>query len=476
MRTFIVAFMVSLIASLILTPLFRNWAIRSNWVDEVGGRKIHTQPIPRVGGIAVLVSAMLPLIALGWWDNDISREFLGDMELIRGSLAGIVIIALVGIYDDLKGVPAVVKLLAQIAAASAAYFAGIHIENFSTPFFFWSDLGFFSYPMTVFWFVLAINAINLIDGMDGLAGSVVGLATGTLFLMCLIEDKVVACLLLISILGGVLGFLRYNLHPASIFLGDTGSMALGFILSVISVHFTQKSSAVFSLVASVLVLGIPIFDLGMAVVRRSLAGRKIFSADQYHIHHILLRKGFSQNQSVGLLVGAAIFFEGLALVHIFIGDKLDAVVLVAAMLAMAGGIRVLGYDKIIFHQRRDSVLDSTQKEGEKAVESIAQFQQREYSSDTVMQALENLCIEHQWECSVHSPHHSVITIHPIYSTQAFHMDGLGREEICIGDTTYTLQWRLDKGRLPIIEKLLMRVVVEHIRHIDWKTMSSDRKI
>ena len=289
MRTILVAFILSLCASLLLTRFFRDWAIRRNWVDDTGGRKIHTQPIPRLGGFAILIATVLPLIALGLWDNDISTAFWSDKELIVGLAGGLGVIAIIGIIDDLKGLPAVVKLGGQITAAAIAYQAGIHIDVLRLPFLDLAHLGWLSMPITIFWFVLSINAVNLIDGMDGLAESVVALAGGTLFFMCLGEDQVVACLILISMLGGVFGFLRYNLNPASIFLGDTGSMSLGFLLATVSVHFSQKSSVVFSLVAALMILGLPIFDLSMAIFRRFLSGKKIFSADQYHIHHLIDR-------------------------------------------------------------------------------------------------------------------------------------------------------------------------------------------
>ena len=160
MRTFIIAFLLSLLTSLLLTPRLRDYAIKLNWVDEVGGRKIHTQPIPRVGGIAVLISTLIPMLSLYLWDNDISRAFWGDVELLLGLAGGLGVIAIVGILDDLKGVSAVVKLGAQVLAASVAYFAGIHIDVLGLPFVGLVQLGWLSYGVTVFWFVLAINAIN----------------------------------------------------------------------------------------------------------------------------------------------------------------------------------------------------------------------------------------------------------------------------------------------------------------------------
>ena len=476
MRTFIVAFILSLTVSLILTPLFRDWAIRFGWVDDVGGRKIHTTPIPRVGGIAILIASIVPLMGLAVWDNDISTQFWGDLELIEGSLAGLAIICLIGIWDDLKGVPAIFKLLAQVAAASAAYAAGIHIDVLSIPFLHVVDLSWLSYPVTIFWFVLAINAINLIDGMDGLAGSVVALAGGTLFLMCLIEDKAVACLILISMLGGIFGFLRYNLHPASIFLGDTGSMSLGFLLSVISVHFTQKSSAVFSLVASILILGLPIFDLGMAIVRRALSGKRIFSADQYHIHHILLRKGFSQNQSVGVLITVAIIFEGLALMHIYTGDQLDALVLLALVVAMGIAVRVLGYHKIIFHQRRDQVLQSVRSHGEAALEMTRQFQPLpsvllEKSSEAISEDLAplvTLCQHLGWELSVVEEDVSVFFIPNQLSEQHSHVQGIGVEILRCHDVIIQIRWLEENARWEVLERSLILVMFEKIRYYPWQ--------
>ena len=170
MRTFIVAFIISLLSSLLMTRLIRDWAIKLNWLDEGGGRKIHKQPIPRLGGVAILMSTLLPLIILGLWDNDISVALWGDKELMLGLAEGLGVIAMVGIIDELRGVPAVVKLGGQILAGVLAYQAGIHIETLSVPFFQLFELGWMSMPITVFWFVLSMNAVNLIDGMDGLAG------------------------------------------------------------------------------------------------------------------------------------------------------------------------------------------------------------------------------------------------------------------------------------------------------------------
>ncbi len=482
MRTFIVAFLLSLLSSLLLTPRLRDWALRLNWVDEVGGRKIHKQPIPRVGGIAVLISTLIPLLSLYSWDNDISRLFWGDSELLYGLSGGLLVIVVVGVLDDLKGVSAIVKLMAQMLAASVAYWAGIHIDVLGLPFVGLVNLGWLSYAITVFWFVLAINAINLIDGMDGLAGSVVSLAAGTLFLMCLIEDKVVACLVLLSMLGGLGGFLRFNINPASIFLGDTGSMSLGFMLSVISVHFTQKSSAVFSLVAALLILGLPIFDLGMAIVRRALSGKRIFSADQYHIHHILLRKGYSQNQSVLLLAIGAIAFEGLAFVHIYLGDSLDAVVLLAVMVGIGVVVRLLGYHKIIFNQRRNSVMEQVQNEGVDALNHMVTLTTRLTSaqqSADAKEALGEMAEVMHWDIRVHSAQTVLFDKTCIQRAQTNHLQGIQTLEVSLSsevDIALTVAWMEEEGVLDVLERSFVQQLVlslqQSVMMMEWKETAS----
>ncbi len=468
MRTFIIAFLLSLLVSLLLTPRLRDWAIKLNWVDKDGGRKIHKQPIPRVGGIAVLISTIAPLLLLFLWNNDISQSFWGDSELISGLLGGLTVIAFVGILDDLKGVSAIFKLMAQIGAASVAYWAGIHIDVLGIPFLEVVHIGWLSYPVTVFWFVLAINAINLIDGMDGLAGSVVSLAGVTLFLMCLIEDKAVACLILLSMLGGLGGFLRYNINPASIFLGDTGSMSLGFILSVISVHFTQKSSAVFSLVAALLILGLPIFDLGMAIIRRTLSGKRIFSADQYHIHHILLRKGYTQNQSVLLLVVGAVTFECLALAHIYVGDRLDAVVLFAVITGLAISVRLLGYDKIIFNQRRSSVLEKVQKDGSKALDTVQKQSASLMNEMNVQKAqviIEQTALAMNWNIVVSQNGNQILSILSVVRGTNNHLEGEQHLKTPLNDSTdISVSWLEEEGGLDVLERAIVLLFISAIKH------------
>ena len=375
MRTYIVAMAISLVVSLFLTPYIRNLALKSGWIDEpVGGRKIHKKAIPRVGGIAILIAMSCPLLGMYIWDNNISMEFREDTPLLQSLLFGSLIIGSVGILDDLFNIRALFKLLAQISAAFVVYCSGIQIEAVNIPFF---SLTFFpewiSLFATVFWITLVINAINLIDGMDGLAGSVVVLAGVSLFVMSLLEGNTLACLLLISLVGSTIGFLVYNLNPASVFLGDTGSMFLGFILALTAVHSSQKSYTLFSMVGAIMVLGLPIFDLSMAIVRRFLSGKSLFRADQYHIHHILLRKGFTQKQSVLVLFVAALALESLAFMSIYADDRLAAVAILALVPIGFVAMRFLGYNNIISTVRKKKMLDNIEKKAEVRLQRVLRF-------------------------------------------------------------------------------------------------------
>jgi len=469
MRTYVIAFLMSLLLSLALTRFLRDIAIRKNWVDEVGSRKIHKQPIPRLGGIAILIAIISPLLVFSLWDNRISNALTNDSTLILSLFGGLSILTVVGLYDDLKGVSAIIKLGAQILAAVVAFSVGVQIEAISVPFMDMLQLGIFSFPLTIFWFVLAINAINLIDGMDGLAGSVVTLAGGTLFVMCLLEDKGVACLILISMLGAVFGFLKYNLNPASIFLGDTGSMTLGYILALVSIHFSQKSSTVFSIVASMLILGLPIFDLTMAVFRRILSGTKIFSADQYHVHHILLRKGYSQRQSVIVLVGFAVLLEALAIIYIYAGDKLDAIVICVVVFSLALAVRLLGYHKIIFSQRRHILMERVEQQGEESFNLVNVF--RSHLIDDKVnwrKELNGIMETLHWKKVEIKKCERVVFMEVERSFQDdIHFEGLLALEIKLTDTIVMNVWMLDEmgSFLPLDKSLAVMVADSILSHL-----------
>ena len=375
MRTFLIAFVLSFFFGIALTWLIRNLAIRWGLYDAPEGRKIHNTPIPRLGGVAVAIAFFVPLAGLMLWSNDISTAFFAERGLLISLVGGGSLILAVGVHDDLQGARALTKLIGQVTAAMVVFHAGVQITVVNIPFMGLMELGVWTFPVTIFWIVLVTNAINLIDGLDGLAGGVAVLAGTTLFIMSLVEGNVVGALLLVSMVGATLGFLRFNWNPASIFLGDTGSLFLGFLLALTSTHSSQKSFTLFSIVAAFVALALPIFDLSMAVIRRYLIGKPVFSADQYHVHHMLLRKGLSQRQAALVLLGGASGLGALALLFIYSSDRISALSMLALATVAIVVIHFLGYADIIRAGRRSklfSELEQAARERTRAVEEIRQ--------------------------------------------------------------------------------------------------------
>lgn len=352
MRTLILAFVLSCLASVALTRVVRDLAVKYGLYDDVGGRKLHLRPLPRLGGVGIALAFALPVIALSLHRNDISKLLFSDTALLISMVVGGGLMLGIGLYDDLKNARPVVKLAVQIVAALVVFFAGVSVDAIRIPYFGVLEFGYFALPVTVFWIVLVTNAVNLIDGLDGLAAGVVLIASGTMFVMAVTAGDGLAAFLLACMLGSTLGFLFFNVNPASIFLGDGGSLLLGFMLGLVSVHSAQKSTALFSIGAAILIFGLPLFDLSMAVVRRFLMGKPLFAADQHHVHHLLLRKGLSQRQTFFMLAGTAVLLEGLALLFIFADDRVSALVVVAIVGMGFVAFRLLGYDQIILSGRR----------------------------------------------------------------------------------------------------------------------------
>jgi UDP-GlcNAc:undecaprenyl-phosphate/decaprenyl-phosphate GlcNAc-1-phosphate transferase len=399
MRTVLIAFALAFVASLLFTWAVREMARRYGFYDQQGGRKIHRGEIPRLGGIAVTFAFAVPLVALYLWGNKISTEIFRDQPMVLALVLGGAIVAATGIIDDTIGLRARWKLVGQIGAALVAYFVGVQILHISIPLVGLIELGPLSLPVTILWFVVVTNAVNLVDGLDGLAGSVVVLAGGTLFGMSLIEGDYLAAVVLASLVGSTLGFLRFNVRPASIFLGDTGSLVLGYLLALVSVHSAQKTYALFSITAAFVALGVPIFDLGMAFVRRLLVGRSPFVADQYHVHHmhhILLRKGLSQNQSVLFLGGTSALLGLVALVIVNGDDRLSAIVLVAVGFLMVFAVRGLGYVELIRSGHRQNVLGASEAHATEQLAGVLALRDRmrgAASVEEVFALIERTCAE-----------------------------------------------------------------------------------
>jgi UDP-GlcNAc:undecaprenyl-phosphate GlcNAc-1-phosphate transferase len=285
------AFMTALVSTLLLVPPIKKLAFVTGVMDRPEKRKIHTSHVPRLGGLAIFLGFLISIFAQG-----------PEIASLRGVLFGMTVIVIVGILDDAMNLPAKAKLVGQIvAAAGAILISGLEIQFLGSVLGNHVALGWLSFPLTVIWIVGITNAINLSDGLDGLASgiSLIGfLSFG--FLAYQRGDSTILLLCLI-LAGCILGFLKYNTHPAEIFMGDTGSMFLGFSLGVISTMGHFKSLTAVTLFTPILVLFVPISDTLWAIFRRLREGRSPFSPDKKHFHHLLLNRGMDQVQSVSVI-------------------------------------------------------------------------------------------------------------------------------------------------------------------------------
>jgi len=323
----VTAVVLALAAALLVTPLVRKWAFKCGALDRPEQRKVHNGVMPRMGGLAIYISFFTAVL--------LTREITLQ---VAGLLAGGSLIVLLGIFDDTRGVSPWVKLAGQAAAACAVIPFGLKVQFLTSPF---SNelltLGVLSIPVTVIWIVAVINAVNLVDGLDGLAGGTSCIAALTLAAVVWIEislnggatrgqwDAIALALILAA---AILGFLRYNFYPAKIFLGDSGSMYLGFSVAVLAVMGLAKSATFISVIIPVVILGIPFLDTTLAIVRRYYGHRPIFQADKGHLHHRLIELGLSHRRAVLCLYGVNIVLALSAIIMTLITPKQAAVFLV----------------------------------------------------------------------------------------------------------------------------------------------------
>lgn len=329
---------VAAVISYLATPFVKKLAFRVGAVDvPKDDRRMHKHPIPRLGGLAIVIAFLLCTVLFVRMDRQ-----------LQGILLGAVIILVVGVLDDCMNLKALPKFIAQVAAAIVVVAHGCEIRYVSNPFSVaLIDLGLLAAPVTVIWIVMMTNAVNFIDGLDGLAVGVSGISTATMLVIALLMGEEGVAVILAALLGACLGFIPFNFNPAQIFMGDTGSTFLGFVLASLSVQGLFKMYAVISFVVPFLILGVPFFDITFAVIRRLAKHQNPMTADRGHIHHRLIDMGLSQKRSVAvvyMLTGVL----GLSAVLLANTNSVKAFILFAAVLVVA----VLGFAFIfISHQR-----------------------------------------------------------------------------------------------------------------------------
>lgn len=325
------------IFSFLTTPLVKSLANHVGAIDvPKDNRRMHTIPIPRMGGLAIFIGFLLSVLIF-------SKQIDQGLQSI---LLGAIVLVILGVFDDKYALGARFKLLVQILAASIVVFYGdLRIDRLTNPFgsslYSYWDFGLLSYPITIFWIVAITNAVNFIDGLDGLACGVSCISSVNLLVIALLVSDEQVSIIMAALTGACLGFVPYNFNPAKIFMGDTGSTFLGFMLATVSIQGLFKAYTAISFIVPFLLLGLPIFDICFAVIRRVASGRSPMEADRGHFHHRLIDMGFSQKQSVAIayvLTGIL----GLAAVLLTVSGAMRALIMLGAIILVGAiGMRVI---------------------------------------------------------------------------------------------------------------------------------------
>ena len=354
MRSHLAIFLVSLFASVLLTPLARRLALGLGAVGAPGGRNVHARGLPRLGGLAIAVGWSISVLAMlqveGFSGITLGHQALQLLGMVGGGLA----LCVVGAVDDVRGLRAAHKLLAQVAVATFAYACGFHIDAVRLPVIGTLEMGVFALPVSVIWIVGITNAVNLIDGLDGLAAGVGFFGALTSCVVAYISGNAFVALLSSGLMGVLAGFLFFNFNPARIFMGDSGSYFLGFVLATLSLagSLQQKASTAVSLLVPMIALGLPIFDTLFTMLRRFLERRSMFSPDRGHIHHRLLDLGLTHRRAVIVLYGVCVVFTASA-IAISLGRVWESgLALLAASAVLIALVRFVGYFEYLHLIRR----------------------------------------------------------------------------------------------------------------------------
>jgi UDP-GlcNAc:undecaprenyl-phosphate GlcNAc-1-phosphate transferase len=354
MIAYLCLFLLSLALATVLTPVAIRLAPRLGAVDLPDSRKVHVEVTPRLGGAAVFLSIVIALSLVAVFFRPVWNAYYE----LRGLLVGALLIIAAGLIDDTRGLTPWLKMAFQVTAATVAVTSGIAFHLASNPFvervLDYFNLGVFAFPLSVLWIVALTNAMNLIDGLDGLASGIALLSSLTLFLISLPRFGS-ETFFYAAVSGAALGFLRYNRYPAKVFLGDTGSMFFGYTLGCLSISGAQKSFTLTSILIPVIVFGVPLFDSFVAFWRRYSQRRGIAAADREHLHHRLMDLGLSQRQAVLLLYFITVLLGIIAFAFTVQLSQYAAVI--AVVIGVVGGL--LAKEINLFGQRRPNSENDT---------------------------------------------------------------------------------------------------------------------
>ncbi len=328
----VVAFICAALIAYALTPSVRVLAFKIGAIDvPLNSRRVHKKPIPRIGGLAIYISFLITTAIFGDFSKTLITVWIGGGVLV-----------LTGIIDDIFRLNAWIKLFIQIVTAIFAVLNGMQIEGVYLGEYY--SLGVFSIPLTIFWIVGLTNAINLIDGLDGLACGITAIGTGSLFLVVLLKGDYINAVIFAIMLGSCLGFLPFNTNPARIFMGDTGALFLGYAMAIFSISGTFKLHTMLSFLIPIIIFAIPIFDTLFSIIRRLIKKQSPFKPDRGHIHHKLLDMGFTQKETVNILYCSCGIMGLVAVCFTEILPETGKIVKVIAIAIIALILLVLNYN------------------------------------------------------------------------------------------------------------------------------------
>lgn len=347
MNTYIAIFVIALFSSLVLTPTVRRLSNRFGWLDDPrDDRRVHHRAIPRLGGLAILASVLIALLVVPIVNNLVTQAIVRDKWQLLMVFAPAIFVSLVGLYDDMRGADARIKFVGLAIAGTIFYAMGGRVDNLSLPYLDSIHLpAAISYLATILWIVGVTNAFNLIDGIDGLAAGAGLFSSLVVLVVSLMLGHPHVIVVALALSGALIGFLRYNFNPASIFLGDSGSLFMGFTLAAISLQGAQKASTAVAIAIPLMAFGLPVIDTGFSMIRRFLSGKPIFVGDKEHIHHMLLARGWSQRRAVFVLYAVCAALGLISLLFVNETGRLTGLILL-----VVGSAIVLAVGRLRYHE------------------------------------------------------------------------------------------------------------------------------
>ncbi len=352
----IIGFFSSFFTQKIILGLAKKYRI----YDDFNHRKIAKEPRPRLGGIGIFfgfVTSFYILFFVIYLLKDTQYRIIPDFSTFQIMLyiCSMIFFFLLGLYDDFKGLKAFQKLAVELAIATILFYIGFKIELVTLPFVEESiNVGIFSYPLTIVWVIGISNAINLIDGLDGLAGGVIAIASITIIIICVLNNFIFPAIMISALLGGIAGFLPYNVYPSKILMGDAGSLFAGTILATLSLRTAHKAPLGIALMIPIIFLAIPVMDTVLSFLRRMISGKNPLKGDNDHIHHRLMKKGFSEKKSANILLVLTGIFSILSIIVSYFRGTLRFIGLFASLLLGFLLMLYLDYIHINFLRKNNS--------------------------------------------------------------------------------------------------------------------------